>query len=127
MSIIKYILISILINIYLSEEQNQSPPKIEKDLKCGKSINGHPNDEKDCIKYGTGSGMLCWFVADSPNDNKNGECYLVPYSLAEGAGINGEKTFTTLGEGEKPYWSCGNKSYFLNTDIIMIFVFIFLM
>ena len=127
MSIIKYILISILINIYLSEEQNDSPPDFVKDLKCGKSINNEtPKKPKDCTKYGTGSDMLCCFVADSENSD-DGECYLLPYSLADETGIKDKKTFTTLKEGEKAFWSCGNKSYFLSIDIIMIFLIIFLM
>ena len=131
MSIIKYILISILINIYLSQEENKEnevPPYFYSELTCGKSIDGKPKKYKDCTKYGTGSGMLCCWVADDEGENQSGECYLLPEDLGlviKKAG--GKKLFTSPKEGQKAYWNCGNKSYFLNINIIMIFLILFLL
>ena len=59
--------------------------------------------------------MLCCWVATDEND-KNGKCYLVSETLADNAGIDGKKSFTT----SQKYFSCGNKSYYLNYNIIMI-------
>ena len=129
MSIIKYILISIFINIYFAQEtpENDNPPDFISDLTCGKSINGSPKKEKDCTKYGTGSGMLCCWVAKSNEQNEEGECYLLPASLGEAIKKSGgKKTFSNPKSGQKAYWSCGNKSYFLNIDIIMILLILFL-
>ena len=127
MSINKFIIISLLINIFLADDSEyENPPDFFSDLTCGKSINGSPKDEKDCTKYGTGSGMLCCFVAN--NRGESGECYLLPASLGDAIKENGgSKLFKNPKEGKKAYWSCGNKSYFLNIDIIMIFLILFLL
>ena len=126
------ILISLLINIYLADDQNdesQIPPDFMSELTCGKSIDGSPKEETDCTKYGTGSGMLCCFVAEkSKKDGGDGTCYLLPESLGTYIKKNGgSKLFENPKPGQKPYWSCGNKSYFLNIDIIMIFLILFLL
>jgi hypothetical protein len=129
MSINKLILISLLINIYLADDQNDEseiPPDFISDLTCGKSIDGTPKKEKDCTDYGTGSGMLCCFVADSKDGD--GSCYLLPASLGSNIkDAGGKKLFMKPKSGQKAYWSCGNKSYFLNIDIIMIFLILFLL
>ena len=130
MSINKFLLILLLININLAQDQNNEneiPPDFISELTCGKSIDGSPKNEKDCTKYGTGSGMLCCFVGDDVSD-KSGQCYLLPESL--GSAIKtakGAKKFTNLKEGQKAYWSCGNKSYFLTINSIMIFLILFLL
>ena len=110
MSFNKLILFAMIINLCLNEEKQ--PPSIVEELICGKDS---PKKEEDCTKYGTGSGMLCCWVATDEND-KNGKCYLVSETLADNAGIDGKKSFTT----SQKYFSCGNKSYYLNYNIIMI-------
>ena len=117
MSINKLFLISILINICLLQE----PPTVIKELPCGKEI---VDEEKDCTKYGTGSGMLCCWIAKTKE--AKGECYLIPQDLAEHAGIKGEKYFETT-SSENKYFSCGNKSSYLNYNIIMFLLAIFVL
>ena len=117
MSINKLFLISILINICLL----QDPPEVIKELTCGKEI---VDEEKDCTKYGTGSGMLCCWVA--PSKDEKGDCYLIPQDLAESAGIDGEKYFEDTSK-ENKYFSCGNKSSYLNYNIIMFLLAIFVL
>ena len=117
MSINKLFLISILINICLL----QDPPEVKTELECGKE---YAEKEKDCTKYGTGSGMLCCWVAET-KDGK-GECFLIPQDLAENAGIEGEKYFEDTTYKYK-YYSCGNKSSYLNYNIIMILLAIFVL
>ena len=58
MSIIKLILFSLLANILIAED----PPNVYDELKCGKEDS--PKKEKDCTKYGTGSGMVCCWISD---------------------------------------------------------------
>ena len=129
MSINKFIIISLLINIFLADDSEyEIPPDFVSDLTCGKSINGSPNVETDCTKYGTGSGMLCCFVANDENEKKSGECYLLPESQGDAIKKSGGyKTFKNPKAGQKAYWNCGNKSFFLNIDIIMIFLILFLL
>ena len=110
MTLNKIILIAMIINLCLNEEKQ--PPSVVDDLICGKD---NPKKDTDCTKYGTGSGMLCCWVAENEND-KNGKCYLVSETLADNAGIDGKQSFPTA----KKYFSCGNKSYYLNYNIIMI-------
>ena len=114
----KLLLLSILINIYLSESNH---PNIIPELTCGKDS---PKKEKDCTKYGTGSGMLCCWVADN-KESSNGKCYLLPQTLAESDTykINGIQTFSSS-DGDN-YWSCGNKSSFLNVNILIILLVLF--
>ena len=115
MSINKLFLISILINICLLQE----PPEIIATLTCGKE---YPQKEEDCTKYGTGSGMLCCWISET--ETGTGECYLIPQDLAEEAGIKGEKYFQDA-TSKKKYFSCGNKSSYLNYKFIMILLAIF--
>ena len=121
MSINKLFLISIFINICML----QDPPQVIPELTCGKKT---VDEEKDCTKYGTGSGMLCCWIAGTKEEK--GECYLIPQDLAENAGINGEKYFettTTTTTTNYKYFSCGNKSSYLNYNIIMILLAIFVL
>ena len=118
MSINKIIFL-LLIYLYLAEEDHQTPPTTIQDLTCGKN---RAKKEKDCTKYGTGSGMLCCWVAKAKSD-KSGKCYLLPESLANSKGIDGSKEFTT---GEYKYWSCGNKSIYLKINIIILSLIVFL-
>ena len=110
MSFNKLLLIAMIINLCLNEEKQ--PPKYVEELRCGKDV---PKKETDCTKYGTGSGMLCCWVAKDEND-KDGKCYLISETVADNAGIDGKKFFTT----SQIYFSCGNKSFYLNYNIIMI-------
>ena len=113
MSINKLFLISILINVCLLQE----PPDTIEELTCGKE---YPSKDTDCTKYGTGSEMLCCWVASS-KESTTGKCFLIPQDLAESAGIDGEKYF----DQQNQYFSCGNKSSYLNYNIIMILLVIF--
>ena len=113
MSINKFLLIISILVIIICDE-TQTPPKTIEELTCGKSS---PKKEKDCTKYGTGSGMLCCWVKPSGG---SGKCYLVPESKADEAGIDGAKTFTS---GD--YWSCGNKSTYINISIVLFLLILF--
>ena len=115
MSIKKIILFLSFISFFLCADEEANSPEIISELTCGKSS---PNKEKDCTKYGTGSGMLCCWVAEKKGEK--GSCYLLPESLADERGIDGEKQFAN-----KTYWSCGNKSTFLNINIIIIVLILF--
>ena len=121
MSFINLLLFSLLINIYLSNNPGSSP-NIIPELTCGKDS---PKEQEDCTKYGTGSRMLCCWVAENIN-SKNGKCYLLPQTLAESEtyNIDGEQEFMTSPDGYK-YWSCGNKSTFLNVNILIILLVLF--
>ena len=121
MSFNNLLLFSLLINIYLSDIPATSP-NIIPELTCGKDS---PKKEEDCTKYGTGSRMLCCWVAENIN-SKNGKCYLLPQTLAESEtyNIDGEQEFMTSPDGYK-YWSCGNKSTFLNVNILIILLVLF--
>ena len=110
MSFNKIFLFVMIINLCLNDDKQ--PPSYVGELICGKD---KPKKETDCTKYGTGSGMLCCWIATDEND-KNGKCYLISESAANDAGIDGKKTFTT----SQLYFSCGNKSFYLNYNIIMI-------
>ena len=115
----KLLLLSLLINIYLSNNPGSSP-NIIPELTCGKDS---PKEQEDCTKYGTGSGMLCCWVSEN-KESTIGKCYLLPQTLAESDTykIKGEQEFTTSPNDYK-YWSCGNKSNFLNVNaLIIIFV-----
>ena len=121
MSIKNYFLILLLFGISI----NQDYPKYVDSLTCGKD---KPEEETDCTKYGTGSGLLCCWIADS-KDSTSGKCYLLSETQAEKHGINGEKVFNST---EMPntdhtnyYWSCGNRSTFLNINIIMLIFVLF--
>ena len=130
MSINKFLLILLLININVAQDQSDKdevPPDFISELTCGKSIDGSPKKQQEaCTKYGTGSGMLCCFVAES--EGQDGECYLLPESLGIAIKNNkGKKTFTSPKEGQKAFWSCGNRSYFLSINSIIVFLILFLL
>ena len=121
MSFNKLLLLALLINIFLSENSGSSPNIVE-ELTCGKES---PSEQKDCTKYGTGSGMLCCWVAED-KDSTNGKCYLLPQTIAESDTyqINGEQEFATSSKGYR-YWSCGNKSNFLNAHLLIKLLILF--
>ena len=77
MSFNKLFLIAMIINLCLNEEKQ--PPSIVDDLICGKDS---PKKEEDCTKYGTGSGMLCCWVAKTKDSNE-GKCTLLSQKIAE--------------------------------------------
>ena len=118
MSINKILLFLSLIYLNLADNEDTAPDFVS-ELTCGKS---HPKSEKDCTKYGTGSGMLCCWVALN-DKTKDGSCYLLPETIADAKKLDGTKSFTI---GEKLYWSCGNKSTNLNINIIIMSLFVFL-
>ena len=95
----------------------QDPPIINDDypnIPCGKK---NPKNPKDCTKYGTDSGMLCCWVSNTQKTEQF--CTLLYYKKAEEKNIKGEQTFTT---GDKNrYWNCGNKSFYLNLNILFFF------
>ena len=114
MSINKVIFILLLLSIYTADF-----PEFKEELTCGKK---KPSKAKDCTPYGTGSGLLCCWVSDS-SSSSNGACYLYPHNIKERFGVNGEKTFyssTPIDTKKTNYfWSCGNKSTFININLIM--------
>ena len=118
MSINKILFFLSLIYLNLADNEDTAPDFVS-ELTCGKS---RPKKEKDCTKYGTGSGMLCCWVAPN-NITKYGSCYLLPETIADAKKLNDKKTFTL---GEQLYWSCGNKSTYLNINIIILFLIAFL-
>ena len=116
MAINKFIFILLVIGIYTDH------PQYKDELTCGKK---DPKKPKDCTKYGTGSGLLCCWVADSESSN-SGRCFLLPQTMAEKYGIKGDKTFPTSEQIDKNteksnyFWSCGNKSFYLTINLMMI-------
>ena len=97
--------------------QNGPQPGIDyPDIACGKK---NPKKEKDCTKYGTDSGMLCCWKADTKESNE-GKCTLLSQKIAEDQqfGLKGYKKF------DDQYWSCGNKSFYIRTDIFSIIILI---
>ena len=117
MSINKLFLIISLVAICICDD-NKTPPKYIEELTCGKDS---PEDEEDCTKYGTGSGMLCCWVQTAKGSG-SGSCYLIPESKANEAGIDGSFEFKT---GEKKYWSCGNKSNYISINILLFLLVLF--
>ena len=96
-----------------------SQPKNGEDyfpIPCGKQS---PKNPKDCTKYGTDSGMVCCWVSNGKNDNE-GKCVLIYNERAKEIGISGDHTFNDA--KEDIYWNCGNKSIYLNINIILIFI-----
>jgi hypothetical protein len=114
MSINKLIFILVLLSIKTADF-----PEFKTELTCGKN---KPSKAKDCTPYGTGSGLLCCWVSDS-SSSSNGACYLYPHNIKERFGVSGEKTFDTTVTIDKTktnyFWSCGNKSSFININLIM--------
>ena len=112
MSINKIFLFLAFISLFWCQDELDKSPDPIGDLVCGKES---PKKETDCTKYGTGSGMLCCWVAN--DKNSQGSCYLLPSTIADTKGIDGEKEFIN---GTYKYWSCGNNSTYLNINIIII-------
>ena len=118
MSINKLILIFVLINLCWND--SEIAPDFVENLTCGKE---NPEKEKDCTKYGTGSGMLCCWVSEDKNAKSayGDKCYLLPQNLAESTyGIKGDKNFTQVVKQGTKYWSCGNKSTFIQINLILL-------
>ena len=124
MSIIKFILFSLLINLFIAEDgNNATPPEIVEELKCGEEDS--PEDEKDCTKYGTGSGMVCCYI--STLDKKNAKCRLVPNNIARERGIRGSNTFPGYGNVNEQYWDCGNNTNYIYIQLLNILLFMILL
>jgi hypothetical protein len=117
-------LFSLLINIFIAQETEKDPPTIFDQLKCGEEDN--PKNEKDCTKYGTGSGMVCCFI--SSESKQNAKCRLVPNDLARERNIRGSYTFTksSVNPNER-YWDCGNNSNFIYIKLFHILLFMILL
>ena len=124
MSINKLILFSLLVNIFLAEEAEKDPPTVYDELKCGEEDS--PKKEKDCTKYGTGSGMVCCYI--SSKSKQNAKCRLVPNDLAKNSNIHGTQTFTKTDVNEnKRYWDCGNSANFIYIELFHILLFMILL
>ena len=121
MSLLKYYFIFFyLINLVVGQNGNPGPKENEDypNISCGKP---NPKKEKDCTKYGTDSGMLCCWVSRAKDSEEGKKCTLLSQKTAEEKfKLEGEKTFDTS------YWSCGNKSFYLRTDISFIVILIVL-
>ena len=121
MSLINYYFIFFyLINLVVGEtgpRESEEYPNIS----CGKP---NPKKEKDCTKYGTDSGMLCCWVSKAKGSDEGKKCTLLSEKTANEKfhfkDSKGEKTF------DDSYWSCGNKSFYLRTDISFIVILIVL-
>ena len=123
MSINKLLLFSLLFNLFYAVENDLKPPTIEDELKCGEE---KPEDEKDCTKYGTGSGMVCCYI--STLDKKKAKCRLVPDNLARERNIKGSQTFPTYTEQQDAqYWDCGNNSNYIHQELFYILLLMFLL
>ena len=124
MSINKLLLFSLLFNLFYAVENVLTPPDIYDALKCGEEDS--PEDEKDCTKYGTGSGMVCCYI--STLDKKNARCRLVPDNLARERNIKGSQTFPTYTEQQDAqYWDCGNNSNYIHQELFYILLLMFLL
>ena len=91
-------------------------------IQCGKK---EPKKKKDCTKFGTDSGMLCCWVSDSPGESREGQCTLLSKDKASEKKIKGEKFFENGNNNDK-YWDCGNESIYLNINLFLFFVFLFI-
>ena len=103
--------------------RNSNAPQIGVDcpnISCGKN---KPSKIKDCTKYGTDSGMLCCWISESEYSN-NGICTLVYQKKAEDMGIKGNATFNI---GIYKYWNCGNKSFYITSNMILIIISLFML
>ena len=100
--------------------QSGSPPATVEALTCGKE---NPKSEKDCTKYGTGSGLLCCWIAESgeASSTLDGKCYLIPESKADGHNIDGCAEFEN---DKKKYWSCGNSSSYLKAITVLFVILV---
>ena len=94
-----------------------SAPEKKSELTCGKE---NPTKEKDCTKYGTGSGLLCCWIAESGEASStiDGKCYLLPESKADSHNIDGCAQF------KDAYWSCGNSSSYLKAITVLFVILV---
>ena len=123
MKIKKYFItfaIIFLMNInIIKTEENDAIPLQGRDyplIECGKK---NPKKGTDCNKYGTDSGMLCCFVEFKDEEKKF--CTLLYQKTAEDKfHIDGYKDF-----GQQK-WDCGNKSFYININIILFLILFFL-
>ena len=114
----KNLMMILILFSFINKIKNLGPPELGEDypgIKCGKD---NPEKEKDCTKYGTDSGMLCCYVL---YNNKTRECQLMNENTAVSFGIKPKNNFT-----DEESWSCGNKSYYYNINIILFLILIFL-
>ena len=117
----------IILNFILSkfQQSNLQAPINGTDfpgIKCGRD---QPKKKKHCTEYGTDSGMLCCWISDS-EDSQNGQCTLLSVHKAEEKEIDGDTLFIKDDKTPYKYWDCGNKSIYLNINIFLFFVFLFI-
>ena len=114
------IIFSIHINLIKAQdglEKKRDPPVLGVEypgISCGKK---NPKKESDCTKYGTDSEMLCCYIEVS--DKKY--CTLFYDEKAREIGISPENNFN-----DKSRWNCGNRSFYLSINIILLLILIFL-
>ena len=114
------IIFSIHINLIKAQdglEKKRDPPVLGVDypgISCGKK---NPKKESDCTKYGTDSEMLCCYI--EVGDKKY--CTLFYDIKAREIGISPENNFN-----DKSRWNCGNRSFYLSINIILLLILIFL-
>ena len=119
MKIKKYIISLIIIfSIHINLiKALDDPPVLGVDypgISCGKK---NPKKESDCTKYGTDSEMLCCYI-------KVGDkiyCTLFYDIKAREIGISPENNFN-----DESRWNCGNRSFYLSINIILLLILIFL-
>ena len=119
MKIKKYIISLIIIfSIHINLiKALDDPPVLGVDypgISCGKK---NPKKESDCTKYGTDSRMVCCSIEVSGNKN----CALFYDKRAREIGISPEKYFN-----DGSHWDCGNRSFYLSINIILLLILIFL-
>ena len=119
MKIKKYIISLIIIfSIHINLiKALDDPPVLGVDypgISCGKK---NPKKESDCTKYGTDSEMLCCYI--EVGDKKY--CTLFYDEKARKIGISPENNFN-----DKSRWNCGNRSFYLSINIILLLILIFL-
>ena len=111
------IIFSIYINLIKAQDTTSSSPQLGVDypgISCGKE---NPKKASDCTKYGTDSKMLCCYI--EVGNKKN--CTLFYDTRARDFGISPKKDFD---DGTK--WDCGNRSFYLSINIILLLILIFL-
>ena len=114
------IIFSIHINLIKAQdglEKKRDPPVLGVDypgISCGKK---NPKKESDCTKYGTDSEMLCCYI--EVGDKKY--CTLFYDDKAREIKISPENNFN-----DKSRWNCGNRSFYLSINIILLLILIFL-
>ena len=116
------IIFSIHINLIKAQdglEKKRDPPVLGVDypgISCGKK---NPKKESDCTKYGTDSEMLCCYI--EVGDKKYCTLFYDKKARAREIGISPENNFN-----DKSRWNCGNRSFYLSINIILLLILIFL-